>query len=189
MLCPSSHRQALLPLDRCHSPLGKMSKVQTSRPQLQGMGHKHTTQSECFSASSWITSPRMWPCLLLAACASGLSGLRCRFSGKQGADPAPASASLGAAKKAHGGAVVTRKAAVHAAAKGKPQPADGGATAAASKSAVAAAAKSAEAGGQTAANGIAKEAKVKPAKQKAAPKPAAEDKPVDISRSVLEWQA
>ena len=115
-----------------------------------------------------------------------MSGLRRRFSGKQNADAAPASAPLGAAKKAHSGAVVTSKAAVHAAAKGKPQPADAGTTAAASKSA----ARSAQAGGQAAANGIAKEAKVKPAKQKAAPKPAAaENEPVDISRSVPEGQA
>ena len=85
--------------------------------------------------------------------------------------------------------MVTSKAAVHAAAKGKPQPADAGVTPAASKSGAAAAAKSAQAASHTAANGIAKEAKVKPAKQKAAPKPAVEDKPVDISRSVPDWQA
>ncbi len=90
---------------------------------------------------------------------------------------------------AHSRAVVTSKAAEHAAAKGKPQPADAGATAAASKSNATAAAKNAQAGSQTAANGIAKEPKVKPAKQKATAKSAAEDKPVDISRSVPAWQA
>eukprot|EP00891_Asterochloris_glomerata_P008560 jgi/Astpho2/8560/e_gw1.00125.5.1_t len=51
-----------------------------------------------------------------------------------------------------------------------------------SKSSATAAAKTAQAASQTAANGIAKEPKVKPAKQKATAKSAAEDKPVDISR-------